>query len=201
MSGKRELYREKFGEFFDSLTNFIYTQDPAALVNCGVPANEYDTEAIAILRECANKKYSSIASLQTKVHEIFHSYFPYDTGPVSDECYYNIAKYLLDNESLWNIGNMQNTELHSAYTWDCDGCGEENVVRAIVGHIDFERLEDYKLPGHETDSYLAGPPNGVCSEELECEYLAQRIVMFPSVVTCKHCGCQYNAKVASEENA
>jgi len=69
---------------------------------------------------------------------------------------------------------MQEVELHAAWMFDCDNCGKENFVRAIVPETldDDERAEVLDMMGIEdTDEYFP--------------------TLVPMEVVCKYCGTPF----------
>jgi hypothetical protein len=68
---------------------------------------------------------------------------------------------------------VRTTELHPAFSWDCDDCGAENFARCIVPEMSDEDLkelrEDHGIQPWETGDLL----------------------MMPTEVTCSKCGAAY----------
>lgn len=97
------------------------------------------------------------------------------------------------------------TELHAAWVWDCDDCGEENFCRAIEGNIDEAALQ---ADENQVCGFLAAPdarPAGVESEDreqlMESECLMQVIVLAPKTVTCNGCGRSFPATLRDDGDA
>jgi predicted nucleic acid-binding Zn ribbon protein len=61
-------------------------------------------------------------------------------------------------------------ELHPAFVWDCDDCGRENFVRAIVGEFDDDIMQQMR-DEHGITDYEMGDWHSM-----------------PISVECSHCG-------------
>lgn len=66
-------------------------------------------------------------------------------------------------------------ELHNAFVWDCDDCGRENFVRAVIAELTKEDVD------HMIAEY------GGDREEWETGRWTTR----PDEVSCEHCGAEF----------
>lgn len=75
-------------------------------------------------------------------------------------------------------------ELHGAFVWDCDECGQENFVRAIEGQIDEPAMQE----GDPVGFLVAGDEVKTDEEEVSgSAWMQQRIILLPAMVTCSSC--------------
>jgi hypothetical protein len=79
---------------------------------------------------------------------------------------------------------METVELHPAWWWLCDACGNDVFHRAVVTTIPVEDLPDH-LRAMVDDDMVAGFTGHSC----------------PSVVTCPHCGSTYKAEDSGRDFA
>ncbi len=93
---------------------------------------------------------------------------------------------------------LESAELHSAFSWDCDGCGHENFCRAIEGNIDEAALAgaDHDL----IDAHLESADYEMCGDQCESPALMQRIALAPPTVKCAGCGTEYRSALPAEED-
>jgi len=90
------------------------------------------------------------------------------------------------------------TELHSAFVWDCDECGAENFERAIEGNIDeaaLENAEPQVLP-----ELLAIDAKDHGDGMMEAPLLVQRISIVPEYVICRSCRKTFTTTVPTIED-
>ena len=80
---------------------------------------------------------------------------------------------------------LPEAELHPAFMWDCDKCGEENFVRA-VSHL----LDPNDPTDRETIDEVYGPG---AADDLVAD-CSRKIVrqMCPSEVECDGCGAEFD---------
>lgn len=64
-------------------------------------------------------------------------------------------------------------ELHLAYMWDCNSCGCENFVRAMVPSLSDEEIEELR-DEHGVQPWETG-----------------KFTTAPSSVKCSHCGAEF----------
>lgn len=78
-------------------------------------------------------------------------------------------------------------ELHAAFFWDCDECGQENFIRAIEGNLEEPALATDE---NQVVGFLASNEGGEPDEDgmMESQVLMQIIAVAPRVVTCSKCG-------------
>lgn len=82
------------------------------------------------------------------------------------------------------VVDMPGTELHPAFTWDCDNCGRENIAR-LLEITDPEYLEQ-----------LRDLRDSVFNGDVEPE--AHGFLAIPSTVICKFCKREYLAGVPDD---
>lgn len=76
------------------------------------------------------------------------------------------------------MSDKPQAELHPAFVWDCEKCGEENFCRSIVKEISAEeQAEIAEHYGLDDD----GP-------------LRIMTAAHPEFVTCEHCEAEYEAR-------
>lgn len=76
---------------------------------------------------------------------------------------------------------MPTVEVHPAWVFTCDECGQDSFCRSVVIEIDdpFERWQ-------------AGVQMGVIEAWQEVEDIPEGIFQsYPNIVTCGHCGAQF----------
>ena len=87
---------EKVKIFTEFVSEILYKYDPVGFVQHGVPEDEYDPEARAIIGRL--KDVTDMRSLRWTVCEVFKDFFDKDTIlPSSDKCYRFIA------EEIWDV--------------------------------------------------------------------------------------------------
>jgi len=92
---------------------------------------------------------------------------------------------------LDKLGRPVIVELHSAFVWDCDACGRENVVRPTTAEIDANGIPN------EQREYLQ-EQLGMTSEAFDNflnsnDNVVGVVTRVPAVVKCKHCEATYAA--------
>lgn len=75
-------------------------------------------------------------------------------------------------------------ELHDAYVWDCDECGVENWTRAVI----------------VTPESLDAETRAILDEAAGDDWVTGDIVTRPDVVTCRHCGTEYDADDTGDDD-
>ena len=84
----------KIKSFHEVITEILYSYDPAELVGCSIPKDEYSTEAGTIIGNL--REIEDIRSLKWMVYGVFEAYFfKENILPLSHECYRLIA------EEIW----------------------------------------------------------------------------------------------------
>ncbi len=91
---------------------------------------------------------------------------------------------------------LESAELHSAFVWDCDACGQENFCRAIEGNIDEAALRD--ADEDRIDAHLEADEWTMSDEAYFSPILIQRIALTPKVVKCCQCEAQYKPRLSHE---
>lgn len=77
--------------------------------------------------------------------------------------------------------NPRKAELHNAYVWDCDECGKENFLRAVI--VEFSPEDEAEMKAlHGVDEFQTG-----------------RWETSPDDVTCKHCGTVFDVALPDDE--
>lgn len=71
------------------------------------------------------------------------------------------------------MSKIPTIEVHPAYVFDCDECGAENFVRAIVPEMSQEELDELRIE-HGVQPWEAG-----------------QFTAFPNEVVCSKCGFRY----------
>lgn len=92
-------------------------------------------------------------------------------------------------------------ELHCAFCWDCDECGQENFERAIEGNIDEAALEADENQVIGRLDAIDARESDVINEDgqmMEAEVLVQRIAIAPKRVTCKKCGTTFETEILQD---
>ena len=88
------MINKKLNELTKSISKILYEYDPVELVQHGVPEDEYDSEAFAII--CRLRDVTDIRSLKWIIYEVFEAYFfKENILPLSHEC------YTLISEEIW----------------------------------------------------------------------------------------------------
>ena len=87
---------KKLKKFTKSVSEILYTYDPVGFVHHGVPYDEYDPEARAIIGRL--KDVTDMQSLRWIVYDVFKNFFDKDMILASgDKCYRLIA------EKIWDV--------------------------------------------------------------------------------------------------
>lgn len=79
------------------------------------------------------------------------------------------------------MNSARTIELHTAYAFDCDECGHENFVRAVVHEFSPEEKEEMQ-------------------EEFGESGATGDFVSIPSIVRCSHCGCEFKPQGSVDED-
>ena len=86
--------KHKIKSFHEVITEILYYYDPAELVGCNIPEDEYSSEASTIIGNL--RKIEDIRSLKWMVYGVFEAYFSKENIlPLSHEC------YRLISEKIW----------------------------------------------------------------------------------------------------
>ena len=84
----------KIKSFHEVITEILYSYDPAELVGCSIPKDEYSSEAATIIGNL--REIEDIRSLKWMVYDVFEAYFSEENIlPLSHEC------YRLISEEIW----------------------------------------------------------------------------------------------------
>ena len=84
----------KIKSFHEVITEILYSHDPAELVGCSIPEDEYSSEADTIMGNLHN--IEDLLSLKWMVYGVFEAYFfKENILPLRHECYTGIA------EKIW----------------------------------------------------------------------------------------------------
>lgn len=84
-------------------------------------------------------------------------------------------------------------ELHPAFVWDCDGCGQENFCRGIDGQVDIDLLEmneEHVAEYVASDEWTQGD-----DDHCETQFLIQQVVLTPKTVKCYSCGSEFKPEI------
>jgi hypothetical protein len=90
-------------------------------------------------------------------------------------------------------------ELHSAFYWDCEHCGEENYMRALCGVMHMPPLMHKMLVDRRLILQADDPEPGEPASAAYCR--THRVSLAPSTLTCKFCGHRDLAVIENTEIA
>jgi len=94
---------------------------------------------------------------------------------------------------------MQTAEIHSAFVFDCDNCGRENMVRAIeatMGDAAAKRVASSQVSLHY-DTVGEVREDGT----VDAAYVITRVCIAPPQVECAACGTRYKVDLWSDDKA
>lgn len=91
-------------------------------------------------------------------------------------------------------------ELHSAFSWDCDECGQENFCRAIEANLDEAAAKD--IADEQLSLHMATTQaDEVGDGRYESPTLVTAIAIAPKHVRCSACGRTFETEIAHEDDA